>query len=52
MVINTSQLIDSSISQMDSYFKAALERGLPGKTLTAEQQRIVDNMQRKSLTVI
>ena len=52
MVINTSQLIDSSMNQMDSYFKAALEQGLPGKTLTAEQQRIVDDMQRKSLAVI
>ena len=52
MVINTSQLIDSSISQMNSYFKAVLEQGLPGKTLTAEQQKIVDNMQRKSLAGI
>jgi hypothetical protein len=51
-VTNTSQLIDSSMSQMDSYFNAAIEQGLQGKTLNAEQQKIVDDMRTKSVAVV
>jgi len=43
--------IDAAISQVDAMINSALEQSLGGRTVTAEQQQILDEMRTKIMTV-
>ena len=46
-VSNTQQLIDSTIEQADAVMKSSMQKALQGKSISADQQKIIDTMQSK-----
>jgi hypothetical protein len=40
-VMNARKLVDDSVAQVDGYLKSMMEQSLKGKTLTAEEQRLL-----------
>src|ERR1700739_4007001 len=46
-VMHTSQLIDTVMSQMDTNLRTALERAAGGRSLSAQQQQLHDEMRTR-----
>lgn len=52
VVTDSRKLVDTMISQMDEMMKNAMQQALQGQSVTPQQQKVIDDMQSKSMTVI
>ena len=50
-ITETQKLLDSSVGQIDSIMKAGMQQAFKGKTLTPRQQKQIDDMQDKMMTI-
>ena len=51
-VTRSRKLMDDTMGQMDSYMRTAMNQALAGKVPTAEEQAVLDDMNRKLVTLM
>lgn len=51
-ITHASDLRDRSLSQYDNLVKSIMQQALQGETITAEQQKFMDTLQKNMLTII
>jgi hypothetical protein len=51
-VTQSRKLMDDTMSQMDSYMRTAMKQALGGKIPSAEEQAVLDDMNRKLVAVM
>lgn len=51
-ITQSRKLMDDTLSQMDSYMRSAMKQALGGKMPSAEEQAILDDMNRKIVAVM
>jgi uncharacterized protein len=52
MVTNARKLVDGMMGQMEERMKSSTQQALQGQTVSAEQQRIIDNMQNRTIALL
>jgi hypothetical protein len=51
-VVQSRKLIDGALGQVDSLMQNSIHQALAGQTVTADQQKILDEMRAKALVIL